>query len=57
MGEPPSHGVTDDALGTALSAERVVHACHDMALEHAAVGLQALPDRDEAELVQAGERG
>lgn len=55
MRQAPGHSVSRKALGAALAAERVVHACHDPAGQHRPIGFQALPDRDETEFVQARE--
>lgn len=53
--QPPGHRAPWRSLGPALSAEHVTLPRYDAALQHATVGLQALPHHDEAELVQARE--
>jgi hypothetical protein len=54
MRQPPRDGVAGDALGPTPPAPSVV--VDDPTLQHRTVGLEALPDHDKAEFVEAAER-
>lgn len=53
--QTPRHRAARRALGPAPTTEHVIIAGHDATLEHRPAGIQALPDHDETELVQARE--
>ena len=53
--QAPDHRAAPDALGATTAAPLV--RLHDSAGDHGTIGLKALPDSDEAELVQAREGG
>ena len=53
MGQLPDHSVPRQAFGSALSAPRV--RINDPALQHRLVGLEALTDRGQSQLVKQAE--